>query len=58
LDSFEELNEKYTFETYLETSSATGESVDDVFQAIANVIIDTTIEKKLNGPKQGTTIPK
>lgn len=58
LDSFDELNEKYHFETYLETSSATGDGVEDVFQAIANVIIDTTIEKKLNGPKQDTTIPK
>ncbi|NHJ32653.1 MAG: GTP-binding protein [Asgard group archaeon] len=58
LADFEELNEKYNFDTYLETSSATGEGVDEVFQAIADVIIDTTIEKKLNGPKSDTSIPK
>ena len=52
LESFEELNEKYDFKSYHETSSATGEGVDSVFQAIANVIIDTTIERKLNDQKE------
>ncbi|MGC9779225.1 MAG: GTP-binding protein [Candidatus Heimdallarchaeota archaeon] len=46
LSSFEDLNDKYNFVKYLETSSATGDGVDDVFQSIANVIIDSTMEKK------------
>ncbi|NHJ32479.1 MAG: GTP-binding protein [Asgard group archaeon] len=58
LDSFEELNEKYSFESYHETSSATGEGVDDVFKSIAQVIIDTTIEKKINDTKNNQKIPK
>ena len=45
-DSFPELFEKYQFIDYLETSSATGEGVEDVFQAIAKVIIDSTMERK------------
>ena len=47
-DSFEELFDKYAFVSYYETSSATGEGVDDVFQEIARIIIDQTIEKKIN----------
>ncbi len=58
LEDLEELNEKYNFVTYLETSSATGEGVEEVFQAIANVIIDTTIEKKINELKSDTSNPK
>jgi Ras-related protein Rab-5C len=58
LDDFEELNEKYDFVTYIETSSATGESVDEVFNAIASVIINTTIEKKINEAKTDTSVPK
>ena len=46
--AFDELFEKYGFIDYLETSSATGEGVPEVFQAIAKVIIDSTIEKKSN----------
>ena len=46
---FDELFEKYGFISYLETSSATGEGVPEVFQAIAQAIIDSTIEKKQNG---------
>ena len=54
--SFEELNEKYNFVSYHETSSATGESVDNVFQAIAETIVDVTMEKKSNEPaKQEST---
>jgi len=57
--SFSELDDKYHFVTYLETSSATGEGVDDVFQTIAKVIIDSTIEKKIieNG-NNSKLIPK
>ena len=47
--NFDELFEKYSFISYLETSSATGEGVPEVFQAIAQAIIDSTIEKKQNG---------
>ena len=46
-ESFPELFEKYDFVSYHETSSATGEGVDEVFQAIAKTIIDLTIEKKM-----------
>lgn len=45
-ESFPELFEKYDFVSYHETSSATGEGVHEVFQAIAQAIIDSTIEKK------------
>jgi len=51
LDSFKDLTEKYRFESYHETSSATGEGVAEVFDSIANVIIDSTIEKKNNENK-------
>ncbi|MHA1212037.1 MAG: Rab family GTPase [Candidatus Heimdallarchaeota archaeon] len=47
--SFKELDEKYKFVTYLETSSATGEGVEEVFQKMAEVIIESTLEKKSNG---------
>jgi small GTP-binding protein len=47
-DDFPELFEKYNFVDYHETSSATGEGVDDVFQAIAKAIVEQTIGKKNN----------
>lgn len=46
LSSFEDLNDKYNFVSYHETSSATGNGVADVFQTIADIIIDSTMEKK------------
>ena len=52
LDSFKDLTDKYKFECYHETSSATGEGVADVFNSIANIIIDTTIEKQNNENKE------
>ena len=43
---FEDLNDKYKFISYHETSSATGEGVEEVFQSIASIIIDTTLKKR------------
>jgi len=48
-EDFAELFETYNFIDYQETSSATGEGVPEVFQAIAKAIVDQTIEKKSNG---------
>ncbi len=45
-ETFPELFEKYDFISYHETSSATGEGVPEVFQSIAQTIIDLTLEKK------------
>lgn len=46
-ESLKELFDKYNFVSYHETSSASGEGVDKVFDSIANVIIDSTLEKKM-----------
>lgn len=45
--SFDDLFERYNFVSYLETSSATGEGVEEVFQEIAKNIIEQTIAKKV-----------
>ncbi|MHA1837079.1 MAG: hypothetical protein ACTSVH_03850, partial [Candidatus Heimdallarchaeota archaeon] len=41
------------FVEYHETSSATGDGVPEVFQAIAKAIVDQTIKKKNNGNGNG-----
>ena len=48
-EDFAELFEQYNFVEYHETSSATGDGVPEVFQAIAKAIVDQTLEKKNNG---------
>ena len=52
-DDFIDLFEKYNFIEYYETSSATGDGVLEVFQAIAKAIVDQTIERKSNGNGSG-----
>ncbi|MHA1244037.1 MAG: Rab family GTPase [Candidatus Heimdallarchaeota archaeon] len=52
-EDFAELFEKYNFVEYHETSSATGDGVPEVFQAIAKAIVDQTIKKKNNGNGNG-----
>ncbi|MFW9924194.1 MAG: Rab family GTPase [Candidatus Thorarchaeota archaeon] len=46
--NFDELFERYKFVEYLETSSATGDGVAEVFQSMAKIIIDSTLSKKQN----------
>jgi small GTP-binding protein len=43
---YPEIDGKYKFISYHETSSATGAGVPEVFQSIAKAIVDSTIEKK------------
>lgn len=52
-DDFAELFETYNFVEYHETSSATGDGVPEVFQAIAKAIVDQTIEKKYDSNGNG-----